>query len=216
MRNLALASVFALVAFASNLHAGYTYNIKFNPNFAATSIGGTVNVDVILEETTTDLINDPLKLSDPGIGLQGASLQINVSPFVGAGATALTAVDTTSQAAFFDVIAQGTVVNPTTGTIELSAFAPVAGTAVGSTASINLGTLTFTGLHGGIDKLSVIPLTGGGGDIVLGDATSLDSLINFGGISGFVSVPEPSSLLSLSLLGLAGGWYRRRRKLAAT
>lgn len=170
--------------------------------------GGTVDVDVYLEQTGGDTI-----LTDDGLFGYGVRLLFNTPPIPSDPAAVLAESDILANPAFDDAAfatvelisgesagASGSVLDP---------FSPLVG------SRILLGTFTFTGGNtvGEVTNLTATDFSGLD-ETISGLGTPLDSMVQDGFATITVTaVPEPSSILILFAGGVAA--IMRRRRFAA-
>jgi len=188
----------AIVAMQTSALASYTLTWS-NANSAT---AGQFSVDLYLNGVSTTNIND--------FGVQNADIRVLTS--LGTLGVPVGNVGTMG----FD---SALVENPTltTGTIAQVSFL---GAGIGGGNSIRLGTFTVFSADGGNGSLTVTGLNGSADDItvnfdLLGGVDPIGSPAFFGASPSFdftiTAVPEPTSVVTASLLGLGGVWYARRK-----
>jgi len=212
MRKLLVAlAIWGLTA--STTFAGYTYAFRFDPFAAQATPGVPMSLDLYLDETSSDLIGSPLRLSDAGIGLVtgNANVTLNTAPGAFNSATP----------SFIDdgilTSASGLASNSTASLSQTTFAFPApgfsVGTASGNTASLKLGSFSFTPTSL-LDGTITTDLLAGTGDLVLGDGSDLflNATPVSQGLYNFGAVPEPASFCTAAVLGLSAACFARRKR----
>ena len=193
---------------SATLQAGLIYefdDLNGNPTATfSTSIGSTVDVRVYLKETPgTSFLADE--------ELFGASVRVTFNSPSGIAAV-LNDTDIFPNPGFSDLSPPPSVSAIDagfTGSVGLDPFLTV-----DANNRIFLGMFRFTGQSVGTVNLSALDRDSGSDDTITGQGTVLDSLINSGSatlsVNSLAAVPEPSSLL---LMSLAIPWIAARRYL---
>lgn len=217
VRALCIAVALSLAA-ARGASASPTYKYAFGQSNYVVGGGGTVNVDVYLDETLG--IGDTSLLATEGLFGAGMRVFFNQAPVPPHPAQVLTASDISGNANFDDTADQikSVVSGVSAGIIQLIGLSSPAvfGTGGPPTYRAYLGTFTF---HAGNVGNEVTHLRATDFDTMTDDTitntslTSLDSSIA-DSFATITVVPEPGSLTLVAAAGLAGGWWARRRRRA--
>ncbi len=198
---------------ASTTLASYTYAFRFDPNSSNVSQNVPMSIDLYLDETSSDLMASPLRLSDAGIGLVTGNANVTLNTASG--------VFNSATPSFVDdgvlTLATGTA-SGTTASLSQTTFAFPApgfsvGTASGNTASLKLGSFNFTPTSL-LDGTITTDLLASTGDLVLGDGSDLflNATPVSQGVYNFAAVPEPASFCTATVLGLSGLCFARRKR----
>ncbi len=201
---------------ANSAMCDLTYSFRFDPVSSTVATGIASSVDLYLDETSTNLMTFPLKISEGAIGLAtgNAAVTLNTVPGSFNSATPTFVNDGILTTAL------GTAVG-TNASLAQTSFEPILlpfsiGSASGLVASIKLGSFSFTTTAAGNGTISTDLVSVG--ELVLGDIVITDlatagvapGIFNFESIS---AVPEPASLGGALIL--LGTWFglRRSRKM---
>ena len=196
---LALFGVIVLPGFAKA-----EFMLAWSQISGSSAVGSPIVVDLILTETSTTNLND--------FGLQNADILVSTSfGILGlpAGNAGFLSVAVENPSATEATITQFNFLNP--------------GTGIGGGNSIVIGTFTVSSLTEGSGFLTVSLLNGGDDDIAVFTDNSFTEL-NIGNDAfsplpatfGFTitAVPEPTSMVLVGLVGVAGVAIRARRRIA--
>jgi hypothetical protein len=213
LRMIFMATLLTLIVSGGVARAGYTYVITDANNDTTQAytinVGQTLTVYLYVAQTGT---STGLTTS----GLASGGVQLNTSIPSVATVTSVTP-NTTANGGQFDT-GSSTTGASAYATVTQVFSAPVVAPTSGTNANrILIGEFTFTGESAGSTiTVTAVPSTGSNVN-VLGNGTSIDSMLAANPISAsitVVAVPEPSSMAlgGLAVAGLAGGVFRRLRK----
>lgn len=209
----------AILLAVSPAHAGLLYSYSTDRPAYNVNTGGTIGVQVFLNETGSP--GDPFVLAPGGDGLFSTGVRLNYPS--SAVAKVLSGGNIQGNPSFDNF--SGTIatdVNPaiaTAGFTQFSFFSNVYGVPIAGGYRVLLGTFTFTaGATPGSFAFAVTRFNAGNNTLT-GANIPLDSLTS--GTSATIQVgevapiPEPPTIVSaapVALFGLGYWWHRRRAK----
>jgi hypothetical protein len=202
------SAIFAigLTTIAANPSRGaLTYSISVvGPNIVDINLPFTL--DIVLTETAT--AGEATLLGDPNIGVFQGNFRVGRT---GAGNIDITGV--TGSASFDSFITSNFTAD---GAELVQQDLDLAATPTGffvspGTYQILLGTISLNASTLGSNTFTMADYDPAGNDLVLGDGTVLDSVVTYNSLN-ITAVPEPSSVILLSLAGTLFVAVKVRRK----
>ena len=225
----AAAVVLACVLMLSPARAGSAYQLVFNQSTYQVDAGGDASVGVYLQEQVSG--GSASVLATDGLIGAGVRISFDVAPLPGDPAKVLSVADVTSNdgpggfSGGFQSVAlmPGSYVH-LTETVNLAAPAVIADDLGGGLYQIFIGSFRFTAglIAGETTTIRAGDIPGASQDWITGTGDVLDPMISAGTSTITVrgaAVPEPSSLIGLTIGLLGVGGYaiaRRRRQPAAS
>jgi len=190
-----------------------TYSFRFNPVFSGVTPTIPSSVDLFLDETSTDIILFPLRLSNASFGLATGNANVTLNTAQGTFNSATPNFVDDGVLTIASGLASGSNASITQTTFENPLLSFSLGNATGNVASIKLGKFDFT--ITGVLSSNITTNSISLGDLVLGDiaGTDLSGVGVSQGIFNFTAVPEPASLGGALIL--FGSWFGRRKSRKA-
>lgn len=217
-----VAAGVVLLVFSGRTQAGYVYQFVTDKSSYVEDLGSQFDVTVYLQETVTD--GDASRLAGVDAGLVSAGVIVTFGP--AAPARVLTLDDIITSPAFSDTLFSEKALSADDGSasfFEAIGFSddPVQGIETSAEVhQIKLGTFRFHALSAGRFNLLIAGLDDDPffDRFVTADFTSLDQFLSPASVSITVrdvnAIPEPASLVLLSLGAVGALAARRFRKTA--
>ncbi|MDX1929828.1 MAG: PEP-CTERM sorting domain-containing protein [Pirellulaceae bacterium] len=191
----AMAAIALTVITANQSDGALTYSISVvGPN--TVNLNVPFMLDIVLTETAT--AGEATLLGDPNIGVFQGNFRVGRT---GAGNINITGV--TGSASFDSFISSSfTADGAELAQQDLDLAATPTGVFVApATFQILLGRVSLNAISPGSNTFTMADFDPAGDDLVLGDGTILDSVVTYNGLT-IAAVPEPSSVVLLSLAGM--------------